>query len=471
MESVISDDQRLETGSASSLSPNGSAALPRCRTTPRTKRSPASPAERAGRRSPPGTGSRSHAPRPRPPGRRRPRGPRRPRDGRRCGSGTGAPGLRPAQRLLQFVDDEGLEQGAQLRRRRRQPTLVEPDQVRRQPGVDEVQLGSLDEALAQVRGPRRQPLDEKDRLEESEIPVERRQLDAGAAGQLADVEQAGTPGRQQSEQRRHRHEAVHVGDVPHVPLQDGGDVRREPGVTPPRVPQCAHLREAAHDDEPAQKSVGVHRRDIARRECPAPKAASMNEPETPRASLSDRGQSVRTSIRPARDSESRGSRSTCADPVRRKRPGRRSRSTVALRARNSSGHELDLVEDDVAGEAVEEADGVPGSGGQRGRVVEREIAGWVRAAGHGSASVLFPLCRAPTRRVTGRSPNASSSRGVRRRSIMCTEYPVKVMQINHLVGNFYPLRGRFADGGSAEDRGWSAPSASGVSARRRRSPR
>ena len=49
------------------------------------------------------------------------------------------------------------------------------------------------------------------------------------------------------------------------------------------------------------------------------------------------GPKRRTSIRPARESASFGSRSTLAEPVRISRPGRRSRSTSPLIDVNSSG--------------------------------------------------------------------------------------------------------------------------------------
>src|SRR5688500_19511023 len=47
--------------------------------------------------------------------------------------------------------------------------------------------------------------------------------------------------------------------------------------------------------------------------------------------------SRRVSIRPASESDNLGSSSTFADPVRRNRPGRRSRSTLAFNEVNSDG--------------------------------------------------------------------------------------------------------------------------------------
>jgi hypothetical protein len=51
----------------------------------------------------------------------------------------------------------------------------------------------------------------------------------------------------------------------------------------------------------------------------------------------ENGHSVSTSIRPTSDSDSLGSTSARAEPVRRKRPGLRFASTLRLMARNNSG--------------------------------------------------------------------------------------------------------------------------------------
>lgn len=55
------------------------------------------------------------------------------------------------------------------------------------------------------------------------------------------------------------------------------------------------------------------------------------------SSAQDSGHSERISIRPANESATLGSNSTLADPVSRKRPGLRCRSTAALMARKRAG--------------------------------------------------------------------------------------------------------------------------------------
>jgi hypothetical protein len=143
----------------------------------------------------------------------------------------------------------------------------------------------------------------------------------------------------------------------------------------------------------------------------------MNDPSTPSISLCDSGQSDVMSTRPASDSDSRGIARTFAEPVSRNRPGLRSRSTLALIARNNSGARCtssiatgpSSPAMNPSGSPVAAACAAPPSS-----VMYRRSPFSKRSR----TSVVFPTCLAPCNSTTGLSASAARSRRITRRSYM-----------------------------------------------------
>ena len=120
----------------------------------------------------------------------------------------------------------------------------------------------------------------------------------------------------------------------HVPLQNAGGIGAEPGPPPGSPSACRPARESRRGSaaRTAPRSSGS----TGRGERPGEQGVHESIDDTLDLPW-DSGQRVRISILPASDSETLGRTKTFAEPVSRKRPGRRSRSTAALSARNSSG--------------------------------------------------------------------------------------------------------------------------------------
>ena len=136
--------------------------------------------------------------------------------------------------------------------------------------------------------------------------------------------------------RRQLLEARDVGDRPHVALEDRRQVVRQtsaPAVSgssrstasgkPPRTIEATRSSRSSWSTALGSSSSSRSWRSSA--------------PGRPASSASESGQSVRTSIRPASASATSGMKSGFAEPVRRNRPGRRSRSTAALIGKKTSG--------------------------------------------------------------------------------------------------------------------------------------
>ena len=144
-----------------------------------------------------------------------------------------------------------------------------------------------------------------------------------------------------------------------------------------------------------------------KKKSPSENTLSMNDPFAPLNSLAENGHSVRISIRPARDSDRFGSRSTSADPVRRKRPGRRSRSTWTLMAGKSSG--ACCTSSRTTGPSSPDRKPVQSSAAAASTVASSKVRYRppLMFSVYHLASVLLPVWRAPLSNTTGVSAMAS----------------------------------------------------------------
>lgn len=153
--------------------------------------------------------------------------------------------------------------------------------------------------------------------------------------QVGDVQLAGGASRAQKQQPGQLAQVSRVGQRTNLTVDDPRDVAVEPGRAPPTAPS----QRGQNPPPPARSSTSD--RDTAggsRSEMASPNAESINAGcITSSSSACVKGQSVRASIRPARESASRGAPSRRVDPVSRNRPGARARSTSALIASSSSG--------------------------------------------------------------------------------------------------------------------------------------
>jgi len=71
--------------------------------------------------------------------------------------------------------------------------IVHAEQVGRQTAVDELQLGALDHSLAKIGRPRRQQVDEEDRVQQGEVALGGALRQPQVTGDIGLVEQAADP--------------------------------------------------------------------------------------------------------------------------------------------------------------------------------------------------------------------------------------------------------------------------------------
>ncbi len=144
---------------------------------------------------------------------------------------------------------------------------------------------------------------------------------------------------------------------------------------------------------------------------------------TPISSPADSGYSGRISMRPASDSDRRGRVMTLAEPVSRKRPGCRSRSTTSLIAGNSSG--AFWISSMTTGPGRLRAKPAGSPMARASVAASSRVKYWAPAAAASNwASVVFPVCRAPLSSTTGVSDRASSMAAWILRLIMAEYSPV-----------------------------------------------
>jgi hypothetical protein len=154
-------------------------------------------------------------------------------------------------------------------------------------------------------------------------------------GKFGSVQQGRASCREKRHKTGHLGQPFDIGEIPDIAFQKRCDIGRKPGVPSVIARTFIGFRIASTNHRLYQLRPGKGGSgpvpDLAR------KTPSMIFRRVPVISWRDKGQRVRISIRPARDSEIFGRRRILADPVRRKRPGFRSRSTSAFMAKNRSG--------------------------------------------------------------------------------------------------------------------------------------
>ena len=161
---------------------------------------------------------------------------------------------RPTGLLAELGCDEGLEQGAAKARFGCQPRIVEPKQVCRQPGIEDVDLRRLHETLAQVGRPGRNEPRQKRGLKQSEVTLQGALRHARGPRQLGEVQQRGGTGRDQGKQARQGSKPFYVSHVADIPFQNGRHVRAKPCVAPLGVGALHCRRKSSGEDQREQTS-------------------------------------------------------------------------------------------------------------------------------------------------------------------------------------------------------------------------
>ena len=144
---------------------------------------------------------------------------------------------------------------------------------------------------------------------------------------------------------------------------------------------------------------------------------------TPFISPCENGQSVSTSMRPARDSDNFGRSITFAEPVSKNLPGFPFPVNGRFDGGKEFGHMLHFIQGDGRVQTGNEAVGIAFGRRQNAGIIKRQIlpAGFLSSAD--CTKVLLPVCRAPLTRTAGVSPKAWRRCSVMWRRIMLYNQP------------------------------------------------
>src|SRR5947209_6409417 len=127
--------------------------------------------------------------------------------------------------------DPGLEEGSLQGVRLDLARAFDVEQARRQPGVVEVELGRLDETLAEIGEKRRQAEGDVARLQHRK-PASRRGLgDAAVARQRGEVEDLPRAAGAEAEEGLEEQQVADLDELPDVTLDVGGDIVGKPFVS------------------------------------------------------------------------------------------------------------------------------------------------------------------------------------------------------------------------------------------------
>jgi hypothetical protein len=280
-------------------------------------------------------------------------------------------GVAPRDLLGQFGANEGLQHGAGHQRVVFQSLDVEAEQVTKQAGVAEHHLGALHQAGAEVGRPSGQATHQKSGLEERPITLERGLRERRIAGEVGEIEEPAGPGRGEAKEPGQFAQTLDVGDVANVALKDRGDVRPKPCLPARASGSRDDFGVAALNDALGQGSpVGVL--GVARAE--GFREAGINEVLAVALDFTLRKRRERKHLHPAGQrlgyfGQDERVRRTRQEKAARLPPG----IDAALDGAKEVGHALHFVENNLGGQAGDEAIGIALRGGKDRRVVEREI--------------------------------------------------------------------------------------------------
>src|ERR1035438_1746787 len=137
-------------------------------------------------------------------------------------------GFAPGDLFGELGANKGLQHRARHHRVTLQPFSVQSEQVTEQAGIAEHHLGAFDQARAKVGRPCRQAAHQESGLEESPVALKRGLRKRCVPGEFGEIEEpAGASGRQAKE-LGHFAQALDIGDIAYVPLENRGDVGPKP---------------------------------------------------------------------------------------------------------------------------------------------------------------------------------------------------------------------------------------------------
>ena len=149
-----------------------------------------------------------------------------------------------------------LEHRAAQRMQTQGSGVADAQQPARQAGIDEVQLGRLDQPLAEIAVVGWQQEHQIAGLQHRQPGACGVVGDTRLAGQGADVEQLSGAGRAQAQESLERGKILHVQHLPHVALHVGGDIGGKP------VPRLQVLGVKRRVHAPQHQSIQLQRPDL-----------------------------------------------------------------------------------------------------------------------------------------------------------------------------------------------------------------
>ena len=190
------------------------------------------------------------------------------------------------------------------------------------------------------------------------------------------IEQLAVSYRQESEQARDPVGIPHSSHIPVHPVDNALHVLAMPLAGASRA-AGEGFRISSGDQAPREigriRQLAASPQSRGDRSCQ--NVSKKRSPGRRSFSASERAMRRAISMRPASDSVTVGTRRRLAEPVRTKRPGRRSRSTESLDGGQQLRCALDLVDGDLTRECGNKARGIRFGGGQIGRVV-KNVTSW-----------------------------------------------------------------------------------------------